>query len=389
MQRKILLLYNTPKARRYFTALRRNIPELNLRVAGIGVRGGAALPAEFKREIAAYTMARKYVRERIPPWRLHHLQAIHDRFARWHFHAALARIRASRPDAIGVWGGQSIDVRAALRAAECLGIPHYTFECGLLPRTTTCDPRGVNADNSVPRDPAFYASYRGKVALPQTLLQRPSWQAREAVSELPERYLFVPFQMRLDSQVLLYSPWVRDMRHLFEIIAEAAREAVGDAVALVFKRHPSCRAPYRELRRAADALPNVMFADGNRAQELIDGSEGVITINSTVGIEALLRRRPVLTLGRACYAVSGVAGSARTVGQVAAWMRAVAAGQAPPAPHRDAFLRYLANEYCIPGHHKSPDEAHFAAIGERLSAHPGAVAPPIPLAERRRGLVSI
>ena len=367
--RRILLLHNTPKARRYFQALAAHIHNLDIRVRGIGLRGGPALAPGEAARIAGYTMARKHARGRIPNWRLRRLQAVHERVARWHYHSARVQILAQRPEAIGVWGGQSVDARAALRAAAALGVPAYTFECGLLPRTTTCDPRGVNADNALPRSPGFYARYDAPAELPRTLLPRAARRPQAAVT-LPRRYVFVPLQVRLDSQVLLYSPWIRDMRHLFAVLTEARREAGLEDVALVFKRHPSCRADYADLEGLAAAMPGVLFANGNPTQALIDNALGVATINSTVGIEALLLERPVLTLGRACYAIDGVAASAHSVGEVAAWLRGLAQGTLPAARHRQAFLHYLANEYCIPGHHKSPGPAHYAALAQRLDSHP-------------------
>lgn len=372
MTRRILLLHNTPKARRYFHTLANHIDAVDIRTDTIGLRGGPRLADQRYAEMARYSMERKWQRHRIPDWRLRRLQGLHQRFAHWHYHAAGAAIRRHQPDAIGVWGGQSVDTRAALAAARDHALPSYVFECGLLPDTTTCDPQGVNFDNAIPRYPRFYADYARKAdtVLPQSLIARPSRHSDDEIS-LPEDYLFIPFQVRLDSQVLLYSPWIRDMTHLFDVVVEAARHALGACqTQLVFKLHPSCRQRYRTLQDIAAREPRIHFANGNSTDELVRKARGVITINSTVGIEALLLNRPVLTLGQACYAIPGVCESASSVAMISRWMQQIDTQRPPSTPHREAFLHYLASEYCIPQSHKHPGAAHFAAMAARLSVHP-------------------
>jgi capsular polysaccharide export protein len=377
MTRRVLLLHNTPKARRYFKALQSGIPELDILTAPVGIRWhgpGKDLPADCLGQVCDYTMRRKWARERIPDWRLRALEHSHRRVARWHINDVWRRMESLQPDAVAVWGGQSVDVASALFVADRLGIQRYVFECGLLPNTTTCDPLGVNADNSVPRSPQFYAQYNKPAAWPRSLLPRPSRRAVDPAQRLPKRYIFIPLQVRLDSQVLLYSPWIRNMRHLVQVVLEAARDSLQHSdVELVFKRHPSCTHDYADLERLFKGLPYARFADGNSTQELIDKALAVVTINSTVGLESLLLNRPVVALGRACYAIPGVAAQARSVPELAQWMRMADAEELPVAPHREAFLNYLVNEYCIPTQHKAPTQAHLRAMAQRLATHPGAV----------------
>lgn len=367
-QRCILLLYNTPKAKRYFLKLKVALTSYKIIVAPVGVNGGSGLSASKRQDICAYTMKRKHARERIPEGRLRWMQKVYEAIAGSHYADALSQINRHRPDAIGVWGGQSVDVRAAQEAAHDAGLHCFVFECGLLPDTTTCDPKGVNYANSVPRNPSFYRNYLQKSALPTQLVQRRG--SRESVPvSLPEKYFFVPFQVKLDSQVLLYSPWIRSMEHLYDVVVEAWRESLAEqGIGLVFKRHPSCKQSYRHLREDAERTPGICFADGNLTQELIDRSLGVLTVNSSVGLEGVLRDRPVLALGDACYAIPGVAQLARSVGAVGRWMNDVAIGTNPPDRLRLAFLNYLNRDYCIPGSHKSPGPEHFSAIARRFSS---------------------
>jgi capsular polysaccharide export protein len=368
MARRILLLYNTPKAKRYFTALRDNVRDLDIRVRPVLVaRSSSPTESDRVNAIAEYALRRQRARHHRRPWQRRLLEHGYRLAARGHYHWSRREIERAQPDAVGVWGGQAVDARGALEAADALGVPRYTFETGLLPRTTTCDPRGVNFDNSVPRDPSFYAAYHRSAELPQSLQQRPSRRRHQRV-ELPRDYVFVPFQVRLDSQILMYSPWIRDMQHFFTVATEAWRVALADrGIELVFKMHPSCVETYPDLQAAAVGERGVMFANANTSEELIRGARGVITVNSTVGIEALLMGKPVLTTGQACYAIPGVAGHAGTIAEVIDWMGRLAEDEPPPSEHRESFLQYLANDYCIPDPYKSPGPRHFQAIAARLS----------------------
>ncbi|MFP4181712.1 MAG: capsular biosynthesis protein [Thiohalospira sp.] len=369
MSGPVLLLYNTPKARRYFRTLAAGVEVPRLEAHPLAVFPGSC-PRDpvGRRAIADYSLRRKAARPTIPPWRQRLFRRLYPAVAAAHYAHARRLIRMTGASGVGVWGGQAVDVRAARAAAEDAGLPCHTFETGLLPRTTTCDPRGVNADSSVPRDPAFYRGLEADVALPEHLEQRPGRVEHPRVP-LPASYIFVPFQVRLDSQILMYSPWIRDMRHLFRVMVKAWQAALAPlGVELVFKQHPSCREDYADLRERAGSLPGVHFANGNTTEELIQGAAGVVTVNSSVGLEALLLGRPVLTLGEALYAIPGVAEQVREPGGITAWLRAVVDGRPPADDLRRPFLGWLAREYCIPGSHHEPGPDHFAAVARRLAA---------------------
>ena len=179
--------------------------------------------------------------------------------------------------------------------------------------------------------------------------------------------MFVPFQVALDSQVLLYSPWIRDMRQLYWLLEGALRE-VPEPLHLVIKPHPSCDRPYADLRRHAAAHPRLHIVEHHTSEALIRGAEGVVTLNSSVGIEGLLLERPVLCLGDACYAVRGVAARARRPGELQTWLRDRAAGTPDTAPLRRPFLDWLANEYVLPGSHRAPAPGHMSRLRAKLEA---------------------
>ena len=380
---RVLFLYNSPRVRRYFATLAAQLPQaggsdLQCRVRRVGVAlWPRAVPAATVAAIIDYGLRRKRARTHYGPWRLAFYRALYSWAARAHYRHALGLLQGWRPAAVCVWGGNSVDVMAVVMAARATGTPCIRFENGFLPDTTQMDARGVNAESSLPREPVFYAQRGGQWqtgTAAQVVPRAPRrGKAQLPTVTLPPRYVFVPFQVMLDSQVLLHSPWLQDMAALFAAVTQALTEAAaalgGEAPVLVFKEHPSCPQRYPVLHAQAAASGGaLLFANGNATGELIAGSLGVITLNSSVGVESLLLGKPVLALGNAVYGVPGVAESARSVSQIAQWLTAVASGAPPPAPLREAFLHYLAHDHLLPDRHQAPGPAHIAAAHRKLAA---------------------
>jgi capsular polysaccharide export protein len=82
---------------------------------------------------------------------------------------------------------------------------------------------------------------------------------------------------------------------------------------IVFKNHPldigviNYRTFIEECRKKLKlAKHRVLFIDGGYLPALLNDCKGTITINSTVGISALLHESPVIALGTAIYNISGL-----------------------------------------------------------------------------------
>lgn len=376
--RRVLLVHNSPRVGRYFSALRSAITEpeiLGCRVLARLPRPGP--PPGAVGEIIDYGMRRKRARPHYGRFRIAATERAYRAAARLHYGHAAGWIRRTRPDAVGVWGGNAVDARAVVVAARAAGLPCFRFENGFLPDTTQMDAKGVNAASSLPRDPAFYErrGVVGAAGLPLRITPRPPRRGKAALPaiRLPPRYIFAPFQVGLDSQLLLHSPWIRGMHHFFDVLTRAAEAAPvsGRPPVLVFKEHPSCPARYPDLAARAAGPGRVHFANGNATDGLIRGAAGVVTVNSSVGTESLLLGKPVLALGEAVYEVAGVASSARSTEAVAQWLAAIWEDRPPAAPLRAAFVDFLGGEYLIPGPHRSPGPAHFRAVGARLRSPGG------------------
>ncbi len=278
---------------------------------------------------------------------------------------------------IGVWSGAKFRSQLLAFAATSLNRKRVYFENGLLPDTMTMDDLGVNNNNSLPRTADFYLNY-WSAAKKNRMTTKPlnrltplkNTPAASVISpaSLPEHYIFVPFQIDTDAQIINHSDWISRMRDLFFLLSDIRPLLIDERLCFVIKEHPLSKENYTKLHKTAAAdrhFSYPIFASGYSVQTLIEHARGVLTINSTVGMEALLLRQKVITLGNACYNIPGLVRHAddrdsliRHINTLDAWE--------PNADLRKAFLSYVYHYYCIPRTRDNPTGEHWVAINERL-----------------------
>lgn len=271
-------------------------------------------------------------------------------------------------DLIIMWNDTFMYDSLSKAFASNFNIPTLIFEAGIFrPNTITMDSKGVNYGNSVPEDQSYYSNVKYEknfinsltdikfedklysFELPKLkkfyLLERSKdklfskvlkqeldleiiyentlqkvkkrIEKRKKVNgyslfkDLPSRYLFIPFQVHDDSQVLLNSPYINSMEELVEIIdynLEQYNAQYNDDLFVVFKEHPADkgRTNYSSLYDKYKDNKRLIFMTEGETSKLLKNSQGVITINSTVGIEALQQYKHVITLGNAYYNINGL-----------------------------------------------------------------------------------
>ena len=270
---------------------------------------------------------------------------------------------------VAIWSGYKFSQRIASLAANKLGMKVAYFENGLMPGTTTLDDKGINYCNSLPRTADFYKSMTlSPTSLPQKLLKRDTDINKKVVGELvelPQRYVFVPFQVNIDSQILVHSPWIKGMKQLFKILLAVWEGIQDEQLSLVIKEHPSCSDSYEEERLIAASHSRILFANLNNTQELINQAQAVVTINSTVGLESLLLGKKVISLGNACYNLAGLTQTAASSDELQLAINAIDTWRIDEEL-RDKFLRFVYQKYCIPDDYQAPRSAHWQAVDSRL-----------------------
>ena len=276
--------------------------------------------------------------------------------------AAIQRIfRKELPDGLVLMNGAHYKQQVVLAYAKEQGVQPLYIELGCLPDTTAIDGCGVNYNGAVPREADFYRSYQPSQVVDSALVRRPPRKPVGEPVSVTGNYIFVPFQVYDDTQILQHSPWVDSMDSLYHLLERCA-PLLDEGWRFVVKEHPSARKTYEHLH---DRHSQIFFANANDTQELIEGAQLVITINSTVGIESLLLGRPVLTLGNAFYNISGLVSHADSekalnglIASPDSWVY-----DETLVKH---FVSWLSEVYLVPGRFRSYRDEHPARMKHRI-----------------------
>ena len=130
-------------------------------------------------------------------------------------------------------------------------------------------------------------------------------------SELHKNYFFVPLQVHNDSQIICHSHYECIEDFIEEIVCSFAHHAPLDKI-LVLKHHPMDRGYrnyqkfIRKLRQAYHLNQRLYYIHEGHLPTLLENAQGVITINSTVGLSAPEHDTPVKIMGEAIYAIPGI-----------------------------------------------------------------------------------
>ncbi len=271
------------------------------------------------------------------------------------FHAALwqaldAETARRSVGMVAVYNGTRLAGRSAVAFARARGIATLFLELGNVDRKLFADPMGANASSSVANSPAVldampvpegefaawkkdYAQRRLQIIAPPQarkmrwpniyypidqfgamVLRLPqpcrvsTWtKLHRKLSQLISRstpnikpegpYVFLPLQVSSDANLVLYSDY--DNAAAIAVAAGRAREL---GCTLVVRPHPaeSRMDIMRQMERLCAEGGHLLT--GWNGLDLILGAQEVITINSTIGLEAKLFDKPVTVLGRSLYA---------------------------------------------------------------------------------------
>ena len=277
-----------------------------------------------------------------------------------------ALIDKENADVVGVWNGQKLPSSSIATAAKLLGKEVVYFENGLLPNSTTCDWKGVNCHNSLPKEESFYRGFdKTTKSLPKELVPRAPIATKAcgvASSDLPAKYVFVPFQVETDSQIISNSPWIKCMAQLYGHLENIIDNVNDPSLHFVVKEHPSEPKRYDHLHNKHS---RIVFANNCNTQALIEQSQAVITINSTVGLESLLLGKSVIALGSACYGIKGVCSQATSEQTLLDAVNNLENCKGEAEVTR-GFLNFMYEHYVIPTAWMNMDEQHVNALTQRL-----------------------
>lgn len=276
-------------------------------------------------------------------------------------------IADQRIDQLFLFGDCRSYHRGAIQVARETGIHIHVFEEGYVrPHYITLEEGGVNGFSSLPRNPHFYLDQHHATpevdALPSgtsfsrmaraamlyylagaclrpwfwhyehhksfsILCKGTKWcrsgvrkllyarrdanVTQQLANALSKNYFLVPLQVHNDSQIKFHSSYADVEDFIQEVITSFALHAPQDAI-LVFKHHPMDRgarhygALIGRLRHQFSLEQSLLYTHEIHLPTALTHARGVIVINSTVGLSALLHNAPVKVMGNAIYDMEGL-----------------------------------------------------------------------------------
>lgn len=228
------------------------------------------------------------------------LRRVQEDLRRWAWEADWL-CEAARPDLVVAWNGLLPPRRLHVAAARRRGLSVAFAEKGVWPGTFSLDPSGVGplsrfAGARGPVSPEEVQAFAGRLAEMEATGasawgqpgRRPPEELRRRLGARPgERVLLFVDQVRSDTNLLLFSP-------AFATTEEAqlwCARGLPEGWRLAVKPHPREPGPARVVPGAA-ALAGVNVLDAIALADCVAG------INSGVLLEAAVRGKPVLVLGR-------------------------------------------------------------------------------------------
>lgn len=121
-------------------------------------------------------------------------------------------------------------------------------------------------------------------------------QINEEISVLPDKYLLFPLQVSEDTQILIHA-----RKGLEESLEEAIQIAKEKELWLIIKPHPVEPYPSYLRKIIQSSHYNKVVVTHMNTFRLIMSATSVFTINSTVGLEALILNKPLIVVGKALY----------------------------------------------------------------------------------------
>jgi Capsule polysaccharide biosynthesis protein len=218
----------------------------------------------------------------------------------------------------------------------------------------------VDRDNEYLRPSRFVKNYAKEKAR--------GLAAKSLYSELdPGRpFVYFPLHVTDDYKIKRVIPHCVDQASLIEQVAQSLPHGYD----LVLKEHPmSVGRNSLGMLRGLTRIENVRLLDPyTSSHELIQRAQAVAVISSTVGLEALMYAKPVLTLGQPFYSGYGVTLDVDSFREIREQVPALLRFH----PDRDRILRFLhaAMRRCYPGAPVLVDSSdeNAAALASSLDA---------------------
>jgi len=182
------------------------------------------------------------------------------------------------PDVICIWNGLTGLVANSLRLiSDKRKLKCYFLERGLYKDSLFIDRSGVNGFSNL--SSINQAGLGCSVEIKKIILKH--------------RKVFIPLQVQSDTNIIYNSPFLT-MRefilHIYELYSTLNIE-------LIVRPHPE----EVETDLNLPNLPGITYTTENSVDYWIENTDATITINSTVGLESIIKDKPTFSFGRSIY----------------------------------------------------------------------------------------
>lgn len=244
-----------------------------------------------------------------------------------------------------IWNGQAPELRVkVVEAARAAGIPVAHVELTPWADYLQIDTAGVNGCSTAASAPASsYADIMPAPDIDDTVWRTPVARGvDEPLPALPDETIFLPLQVMTDTQLQRHCADYSGLEAVFDAVVGA----LPDGMTLLVKEHP---AGYAEDARAYPRLrakyPAVRWCRSTPIPVIFSAVRGVVTVNSSVGLQAMQAGLPVLALGHDVWTRPGLV--SRPEPTLAAGIRAMLQ-EAPDQEMRRRFLTWLRDRVYVP-----------------------------------------
>jgi len=289
-------------------------------------------------------------------------------FKRWFLRAQYAWayqfLSKQLPSIVVCWNGTKGNRMMLMLAAKHTGHDTLYLEESPLPGRISIDKNGINFANSVPRDSRFFLEWASMNPGSQSASALVRKQIKQRKAKLvdtskvvapetlfKESYIFCPLQVPGDSQLTIYGGQYDTVEKTIAFLKTCSQN-LPKGVHFRLKEHPSSKIRFTSWIKEMET-ENFRLDNSSDTFDMVKHSAGVLTVNSSVGLESLFFDKPVATLGQAFYAIKGIVTEVASSADLMMWTEKVLTNNIS-STSRTAFLDYLS-------------EVHFPKESEVLS----------------------
>ena len=229
-------------------------------------------------------------------------------------------VRALHPWAVFLWNGLTLPTKAYSYVCKFYNTPVYYCERGYFPKSLVVDKKGVNYGGLL-KETVEWKQYcnlfvQGEDTILEHYLNEMSSKGMSVVEQpkpinphqLLQQYgisqekkiILFPLQIDVDTNITYYSPYFKTNRDIIVILQEFVSRHKDFHV--IVKSHPEEKGEWINNLKNKKGMTIVYKTN---LYSLIKIARVIIVRNSTVGLEALCQRKPVVVLGQAIYGKKG------------------------------------------------------------------------------------